>query len=125
MKTIKVLQDAAVELSNQYAVGSITPQSVGGLLKDSFDYIEGMEQNLQNIGIRKTYNTVEEMYSDENPVDLRNIPIRFGQLVSIYSDAEVEHNNEVYAYCNPGWQLVGRIGDKETARVEDDVLIIY
>lgn len=107
MNTITTLIERADSLSRQTMSDSITPNDVGGLIKDLLLYISDLEQNLKNIGIRKTYLTYAEMEEDVSPVDFKGNPIRFGQLVAINSSDE--DAGKVYAYCNPGWMYVVRL----------------
>ena len=107
MKTIKDLQDKAAEIAGRFEVNSISPVDVGGLIGDTVYYMAGMERNLANVGIRKVYSSFSEMEQDETPLDFKGNPIRFGQLVCVYSEINGEGKTQVFSYKNPGWELVG------------------
>lgn len=107
MKTILELQNRASELTQKHMADSIQPKDVGGLFEDSLAYVATMEQNLKNLGIRKTYHSDEEMQADVEPLDFQGRPIRFGQLVSLFIEAD--NVNDIYAYQSPGWIKIGRI----------------
>lgn len=101
------LKRRAIELSAKVAADSITPIEVGVLMNDMVVYTEEVERNGSALGIRKTYLTVQAMEADKNPSDASGNPLRAGMLVSIYNpDVVSDDNGKIYAYKNPGWQLM-------------------
>lgn len=50
MATIKELKDRADSMSEQYMAGSITPKMVGGLFKDTIQYLDNVEQKIPEGG---------------------------------------------------------------------------
>lgn len=100
MNIYELIQRAA-DLRGKYEVNSITPEEVGGLAQDTLTYISMLEQNLQALGIRKTYATESAMNADTAPVGDNGMPIRFGQLVL------VSESNAIYKYNGNGqWSYV-------------------
>jgi hypothetical protein len=112
MDTIYNLQKRAETLRGKTETDSITPEEVGGLHFDTLAYIADMEQSADGLGIRKVYKTKAQMEADTAPVGTNGKVLRFGQLVCIYDDAnpEAADNGDVYAWQNPGWMPVCKIG---------------
>lgn len=100
-KDLIQLQQAAQQIRDAYQTGSVTPSMVGGLASDTLTYISMLEQNLQALGIRKTYATEADMNADTAPMGDNGMPIRFGQLVL------VSESNAIYKYNGNGqWSYV-------------------
>lgn len=100
MKDLIQLQQAAQQIRDAYQTGSVTPSMVGGLASDTLTYISMLEQNLQALGIRKTYATEADMNADTAPMGDNGMPIRFGQLVMVTAAGKI------YSYQAPGWKAV-------------------
>ena len=51
------------------------------------------------------------MNGDESPVSSTDMPLKAGQLVTIFNAEapDAENSGEIYAFQNPGWVLVGRL----------------
>ncbi len=115
----------AEELRNERSVGGITPEEVGGLHYDTLVYMAEMERNLNSIGIRKIYRSVEEMNADNSPVGLNGKPLRLGQLAIIYNpdDGDYEHNGRIYVYLSPGWEPAGNLRLDLSHTIENRELI--
>lgn len=111
METIYNLQKRASELRSRTETDSISPRDTFGLHADTLEYIAGMERNLDSLGIRKVYISIETMKADTAPVGMNGAPLRFGQIVIIYdaTNPTAEHAGEIYAYQNSGWLLIGNI----------------
>lgn len=112
MESIYKLQERAAALRDKTQIDSITPEEVGGLYFDTLAYLANMEQNLDGLGIRKVYLSIDEMLADTTPIGTNGKPLRFGQLVVIY-DREVpigQGMGNIFAFQNPGWEFVGNIG---------------
>lgn len=90
----------ANDLSGRHEVDSITPEDVGSLASDTLTYISMLEQNLQALGIRKTYASEADMNADTAPMGDNGMPIRFGQLVMVTA------TGKIYSYQAPGWKAV-------------------
>lgn len=119
MATIKDLKDRATALSEKTQSNSISPSEVGGLFNDTVDYIATIEQNGSVLGIRKVYNSVEQMNSDSTaPTDSKGVALKRGQLCCIAS-ADTD-NGKVYAFENPGWQYVTTVDAQYVTRTEFD-----
>lgn len=113
MTTITELQARARALSSRTETDSITPEEVGGLQRDSIDYMAELERSGKSLGIRKVYASVDEMEAaGTSPVGEDGKALKYGQLASIYhaGNAGTENGN-IYAFQNPGWLLVGSIGN--------------
>lgn len=111
--TIYELQKRAKALCEKTQEGSITPEEIGRLHADTLAYIASLEQSADGLGVRKVYKTKAAMEADKAPVGGNGKPLRYGQLVSIYDDAhkESKENGNIYIYRNPGWMLIGNVGD--------------
>ena len=99
-KDLIQLQQAAQQIRDAYQTGSVTPKMVGGLASDTLTYISMLEQNLQSLGIKKTYATEADMNADTAPMGDNGMPIRFGQLVMVTA------TGKIYSYQAPGWKAV-------------------
>jgi hypothetical protein len=120
MTQIYDLQQRADVLRKKTATDSISPEEVGGLHADTLAYIANMERAASSLGIKKVYTSVSEMNSDESPVSSTGVPLKYGQLVTIFNaeTPDAENSGEIYAFQNPGWILVGRL-DAGTADTPD------
>lgn len=111
MTQIYDLQQRAEVLRKKTATDSISPEDVGGLHADTLAYIANMERYASSLGIKKVYTSVSEMNRDESPVSSTGMPLKAGQLVTIFNaeTPDAENSGEIYAFRNPGWDLVGRL----------------
>lgn len=111
MATIYELQQRADALRKKTATDSISPEEVGGLHADTLAYIANMERYASSLGIKKVYTSVSEMNGDESPVSSTGMPLKAGQLVTIFNAEapDAENSGEIYAFQNPGWVLIGRL----------------
>lgn len=111
MTQIYDLQQRADVLRKKTATDSISPEEVGGLHADTLAYIANMERYASSLGIKKVYTSVSEMNGDESPVSSTGMPLKAGQLVTIFNAEapDAENSGEIYAFQNPGWVLVGRL----------------
>lgn len=111
MTQIYDLQQRAEVLRKKTATDSISPEDVGGLHADTLAYIANMERYASSLGIKKVYTSVSEMNGDESPVSSTGMPLKAGQLVTIFNAEapDAENSGEIYAFQNPGWVLVGRL----------------
>lgn len=111
MTQIYDLQQRAEVLRKKTATDSISPEDVGGLQADTLAYIANMERYASSLGIKKVYTSVTEMSGDESPVSSTGMPLKAGQLVTIFNAEapDAENSGEIYAFQNPGWALVGRL----------------
>lgn len=111
MTQIYDLQQRADVLCKKTATDSISPEEVGGLHADTLAYIANMERYASSLGIKKVYTSVSEMNGDESPVSSTGMPLKAGQLVTIFNAEapDAENSGEIYAFQNPGWVLVGRL----------------
>ena len=111
MTQIYDLQQRADVLRKKTATDSISPEEVGGLHADTLAYIANMERYASSLGIKKVYKSVSEMNGDESPVSSTGMPLKAGQLVTIFNAEapDAENSGEIYAFQNPGWVLVGRL----------------
>lgn len=123
MDTIYSLLKRAKELKNKSQVDSITPEEVGKLHEDTLAYIASLEQSADGLGIKKVYQSKSTMEADTDPVGTNGKTLRYGQLVSIYDDAHADssENGNIYAYQKPGWLLMGKVGDKVTLPIVQEV----
>ena len=112
MDSIYKLQQRAASLRAKTQTDSITPEEVGGLQYDTLAYLADMERNLDGLGIRKVYLSINAMEADIAPIGTNGKALRLGQLVTIYnaSAPTADGTGNVYAYQNPGWLPVGNIG---------------
>lgn len=120
MTTITELQARARALSSRTETDSITPEEVGGLQRDSIDYMAELERSGKSLGIRKVYASVDEMEAaGTSPVGEDGKALKYGQLASIYhaGNAGTENGN-IYAFQNPGWLLVGNIAGQKVDIVQ-------
>lgn len=110
MMNIYDLQQRAEVLRKRNIEGSITPEEVGGLIADTLSLISSIEQNSSSLAVVKVYSSVAAMQGDASPV-ANDKPLRFGQLVSVYNEADANdaHNGEIYVFESPGWKLIGNI----------------
>lgn len=135
MTTIYELIKRAKDLAQRTQEGSITPEEVGKLHEDTLDYIAGLERTAKGLGIAKVYRSKGDMENDTSPAASNGVALRFGQLVCIHDDAHPDSpdNGSIYAFQNPGWLLIGNIGnihplksliekEAEKRRAEDDRL---
>ena len=121
MSTISEIKQRAKALGEKTEVNSVTPKEVGGIMYDLGSYGEHIMRNGGTLGIRKVYASIEEMEADNtNPVDLWGDPIKKGNLVVIYDGANGEHNNEVYAFLNPGWIIATNFDAGYSMKAEVD-----
>ena len=113
METIYNLQKRASELRGKTETDSISPEEVGGLHADTLAYIADMEQSADGLGIRKVYQTKAKMEADTAPMGTNGKALRYGQLVSIYNEADKTstENGDIYAWQKPGWLKMGNIGN--------------
>lgn len=111
MTQIYDLQQRADVLRKKTATDSISPEEVGGLHADTLAYIANMERYASSLGIKKVYTSVSEMNGDVSPVSSTGMPLKAGQLVTIFNAEapDAENSGEIYAFQNPGWVLVGRL----------------
>lgn len=111
MTQIYDLQQRAEVLRKKTATDSISPEEVGGLHADTLAYIANMERYASSLGIKKVYTSVSEMNGDESPVSSTGMPLKAGQLVTIFNagSPDADNSGEIYAFQNPGWILVGRL----------------
>ena len=113
MESIYNLQKRASELMSKTETDSISPKEVGGLHADTLAYIADMEQSADGLGIRKVYQTKAKMEADTAPMGMNGKALRYGQLVSIYNEADKtsDENGDIYAWQKPGWLKMGNIGN--------------
>lgn len=108
----------ANDLSGRHEVDSITPEDVGSLASDTLTYISMLEQNLQALGIRKTYATEADMNADTAPMGDNGMPIRFGQLVTVSA------NGNIYKYDGDGsWGYVATLASDTVALDHLDAMV--
>lgn len=110
MKSIYELQQIANRLRAVTEADSISPEDTFGLQSDVLNYIAGMEQSADGLGIRKAYVSVAAMNADNTtPIGINGKVLRLGQLVTIYDpDSPLSPDTgNIYAFQNPGWKLVG------------------
>lgn len=119
MESIINLKERAESLRKKYQADSITPEEVGGLFADTLDHLGEVEYNLTAVGIRKVYGSVDEMEADTAPEDAKKRLLQYGQLVAIYADGMALEDCGVYAWQDPGWLPVGRIGSIEITIVQE------
>ena len=124
METIYNLQKRASELRSKTETDSISPEEVGGLHADTLAYIAEMEQSADGLGIRKVYQTKAKMEADTAPMGTNGKALRYGQLVSIYNEADKTsaENGDIYAWQKPGWLKMGNIGNiyELKAKIEEE-----
>lgn len=124
METIYNLQRRASELRGKTETDSISPEEVGGLHADTLAYIAEMEQSADGLGIRKVYQTKAQMEADTAPMGTNGKTLRYGQLVSIYNEADKTsaENGDIYAWQKPGWLKMGNIGNiyELKAKIEEE-----
>ena len=124
METIYNLQKRASELRGKTETDSISPEEVGGLHADTLAYIADMEQSADGLGIRKVYQTKAKMEADTAPMGTNGKALRYGQLVSIYNEADKmsAENGDIYAWQKPGWLKMGNIGNiyELKAKIEEE-----
>lgn len=110
--TATELKKRAIALAEKTKIDSVTPEEVGRLSNDIVEYVENVEMNGGNLGIRKTYTSVSAMESDSTaPKDDKGVLLRRGMLVNIYNqeDPESADNGKVFSFQNPGWAFRGTI----------------
>lgn len=110
--TATELKKRAIALAEKTKIDSVTPEEVGQLSNDIVEYVENVEMNGGNLGIRKTYTSVSAMESDSTaPKDDKGVLLRRGMLVNIYNqeDPESADNGKVFSFQNPGWAFRGTI----------------
>lgn len=115
------LKKRAIALAEKTKIDSVTPEEVGQLSNDIVEYVENVEMNGGNLGIRKTYTSVSAMESDStSPKDDKGVLLRRGMLVNIYnqSDPESADNGKVFSFQNPGWAFRGTIDAGYATRSE-------
>ena len=119
METIYKLQERARTLRNKTQIDSITPEEVGGLHLETLAYLANMEQNLDGLGIRKVYPSVQTMEADLTPIGINGKPLRLGQLVIIFDESApvTTTTGNIYAFQKPGWVLVGNIAANNDVNV--------
>lgn len=112
------LHKRAETIRDAYQTGSVTPKMVGGLASDTLTYISMLEQNLQALGIRKTYATEADMNADTAPMGDNGMPIRFGQLVTVSA------NGNIYKYDGDGsWSYVATLASDTVAIDHLDAMV--
>lgn len=112
------LHKRAETIRDAYQTGSVTPKMVGGLASDTLTYISMLEQNLQALGIRKTYATEADMNADTAPMGDNGMPIRFGQLVTVSA------NGNIYKYDGDGsWSYVATLASDTVALDHLDAMV--
>jgi hypothetical protein len=117
MKLIE-LHKRAETIRDAYQTGSVTPKMVGSLASDTLTYISMLEQNLQALGIRKTYATEADMNADTAPMGDNGMPIRFGQLVTVSA------NGNIYKYDGDGsWSYVATLASDTVALDHLDAMV--
>lgn len=123
MTNIYDLQQRADVLRKKTATDSISPEEVGGLHADTLAYIANMERYASSLGIKKVYTSVSEMNGDESPVSSTGMPLKAGQLVTIFNAEapDAENSGEIYAFQNPGWLLAGRLDSGNYSRLSNIV----
>lgn len=123
MTQIYDLQQRADVLRKKTATDSISPEEVGGLHADTLAYIANMERYASSLGIKKVYTSVSEMNGDESPVSSAGMPLKAGQLVTIFNAEapDAENSGEIYAFQNPGWLLAGRLDSGNYSRLSNIV----
>lgn len=123
MTNIYDLQQRADVLRKKTATDSISPEEVGGLHADTLAYIANMERYASSLGIKKVYTSVSEMNDDESPVSSTGMPLKAGQLVTIFNAEapDAENSGEIYAFQNPGWLLAGRLDSGNYSRLSNIV----
>lgn len=123
MTQIYDLQQRADVLRKKTATDSISPEEVGGLHADTLAYIANMERYASSLGIKKVYTSVSEMNGDESPVSSTGMPLKAGQLVTIFNAEapDAENSGEIYAFQNPGWLLAGRLDSGNYSRLSNIV----
>jgi predicted phosphodiesterase len=107
------LQQRAADLKSKTNIDSITPEDTFGLQGDALEYMGGIEQNADALGIRKIYTTYAAMAADTAPIGTNSKALRFGQLAIVYDSnnlTQAESGN-IYAFQLPGWILIGNIND--------------
>lgn len=110
--TATELKKRAIALAEKTKIDSVTPEEVGQLSNDIVEYVENVEMNGGNLGIRKTYTSVSAMEADSTaPKDDKGVLLRRGMLVNIYNqeDPESADNGKVFSFQNPGWAFRGTI----------------
>lgn len=118
MKYLIQLQQEAQQIRDAYQTGSVTPKMVGSLASDTLTYISMLEQNLQALGIRKTYATEADMNADTAPMGDNGMPIRFGQLVTVSA------NGNIYKYDGDGsWSYVATLASDTVALDHLDAMV--
>lgn len=127
MESIYNLQKRASELRGKTETDSISPEEVGGLHADTLAYIADMEQSADGLGIRKVYQTKAKMEADTAPMGTNGKALRYGQLVSIYNEADKTsaENGDIYAWQKPGWLKMGNIGNiyELKAKIEKEATV--
>ena len=123
MDTIYNLLKRAKELKEKSQVDSITPEEVGKLHEDTLAYIASLEQSADGLGIKKVYQSKSAMEADTDPVGTNGKALRYGQLVSIYDDANADssENGNIYAFQKPGWLLMGKVSGGTTLSIAQEL----
>lgn len=119
------LKKRAIALAEKTKIDSVTPSEVGQLNNDIVEYMENVEMNGGNLGIRKTYTSVSAMEADSTaPKDDKGVLLRRGMLVNIYNqeDPESADNGKVFSFQNPGWAFRGTIDAGYATRAELEYL---
>lgn len=125
MTTATELKKRAIALAEKTKIDSVTPEEVGQLSNDIVEYVENVEMNGGNLGIRKTYTSVSAMEADSTaPKDDKGVLLRRGMLVNIYNqeDPESADNGKVFSFQNPGWAFRGTIDAGYATRDELEYL---
>lgn len=123
MDTVYDLLRRAKKLSEKNQVNSISPEEVGKLHEDTLAYIASLEQSADSLGIKKVYISKPEMEADTAPIGTNGKALRFGQLVSVYDGTHPDSpdNGEIYAYQRPGWLMMGKVSEKTTLPITQEV----
>lgn len=113
MATLHDIKARAELLSAKVEAGSITPEEVGGLIRDLALYAQGQERDGSTLGIRKVYPSMEALRADTAPTDSSGRELRRGNLVAIYDEATATTDTNsglVFVYTGEGFAPVARIG---------------
>ena len=111
MKNGLELTKRAEAIASATASGSITPQSVGDLLRDIISYVAEVEREGGTLGVRKVYPTVAAMQADTSPQLEGGRPLRSGNLVAIYDSEHTDaaDNGRIYVYTGEGWTEIAHL----------------
>lgn len=86
--TLYDIIDRAEALREETALGSITPERVGGIISEALKLLNKQLLSMGSIGIHKVYATEQAMRQDASPVsDLSGKPLKAGELVLVKATA--------------------------------------